>query len=126
MNLKHKMGLIISFIAILLLSSCVTLESLKKVPDEKLKYYSGYYAENMYRKEIVRRHPEWPEKTRQAILRGSVRIGMTKQQARAAWGEPYKVNRTVTQYGTHEQWVYGISSYSFLYFDDDILTSIQN
>jgi hypothetical protein len=112
---------------LLILSGCVTADSLRKIPEEKLKYYSGFYAENLYRQEIVNRHPEWPEKVKQAILKGSVSMNMTKQQARAAWGEPYKINRTVTQSGIHEQWVYNcVGALSFLYFENDILTSWQN
>jgi len=123
----NKKQLIVSLAMILsILSGCVTAESLKKLPDERLRYSSGFYAENLYRREVVGRHPDWQERTKQAILSGNVFIGMTKEQARASWGEAYKVNRTLTQYGVHEQWVYGIYSYSFLYFDDDILTSIQN
>lgn len=54
-----------------------------------------------------------------------VRIGMTQQQVLDSnWGRPNKINKTVTKYGTHEQWVYGGNNY--LYFDNGILTSIQN
>lgn len=54
-----------------------------------------------------------------------VRIGMTKDEVLgSSWGNPEDINKTTTQYGTHEQWVYGTRSY--LYFDDGILTSIQN
>ena len=114
-------------VILLILSGCVTVESLRKLPEERLKYYSGFYAENLYRQEIINRHPEWSEKIKQAILKGSVSMGMTKQQAKAAWGEPYKINRTVTQSGIHEQWVYNqVGALSFLYFDNDILTSWQN
>jgi hypothetical protein len=108
----------------LILSGCVSAEILKRFPDKDLKFNSYSYGINLYRQEIVRRHPDWPERTKQAILKGSVLTGMTEEQARASWGETSKVNRTTTQYGVHEQWVYGLSSY--LYFDDGILTSIQN
>lgn len=50
---------------------------------------------------------------------------MTKQDVLdSSWGAPKKINTTTTQYGVHEQWVYGGGNY--LYFDDGILTSIQN
>ena len=52
-------------------------------------------------------------------------IGMTKEEARkSTWGEPQKINTTTTRYGVHEQWVY--SGNRYLYFDNGILTSIQN
>lgn len=110
----------------LILSGCVTAESLKKLPDEKLRHYDNYglhYEGKLYRREIVSRHPDWSEETKQAILSRKVFVGMTKEQARASWGEAYKVNKTITRWGVHEQWVYGSS---YLYFDNDILTSIQN
>lgn len=52
-------------------------------------------------------------------------IGMTPQQVinDTNWGKPKSINRTTTAAGTSEQWVYGIGTY--LYFDNDRLTSIQ-
>ena len=53
-----------------------------------------------------------------------VSIGMTKEDVLASsWGRPQKVNSTTTARGTSEQWVYGGG---YLYFDGNILTSIQN
>lgn len=53
------------------------------------------------------------------------KIGMTKSQVEnSTWGKPNKINKTTTKYGIHEQWVY--SNYKYLYFDDGILTSIQD
>lgn len=57
--------------------------------------------------------------------KGGVYIGMTKQQVLASnWGRPSDVNRTTGSFGTHEQWVYGGSNY--LYFENGVLTAIQN
>ncbi len=58
------------------------------------------------------------------VNEGKVQIGMSTKMCRAAWGAPDDINRTVTKYGTSEQWVYGIGSY--LYFEDGKLTAIQN
>lgn len=127
MNSKKYNNIAIIIICFTIISGCATVESLKKVPDEKLKYNAGFYAENLYRQEFVRRHPEWADEIKQSILKGSARIGMTKDQARAAWGEPTKINRTVTQSGVFEQWVYNmVGKLSFLYFDNNKLTGIQN
>ena len=53
-----------------------------------------------------------------------VRIGMSKQEALdSLWGKPQKINRTINARGVREQWVYGNS---YLYFDEDTLTTIQN
>ena len=52
-------------------------------------------------------------------------LGMTKAEVEMSlWGKPKKVNRTVNQNGTTEQWVYGNSQY--LNFTDGILTSFQD
>jgi hypothetical protein len=52
-------------------------------------------------------------------------IGMTKDAVlKSSWGKPQKINTTTNSYGTREQWVYGNRNY--LYFENDILVSIQN
>ncbi len=64
----------------------------------------------------------WPKQANR-ILSGQIEIGWTKEMVRAAWGLPDHVNKTVTRFGTSEQWVYGTCRYA--YFDDGILTTIQ-
>ncbi len=63
-----------------------------------------------------------------AIDRNRVTIGMTPCAARAAWGAPRDINRTTTAYGVREQWVFRASSYdsNYLYFQDGLVTSIQD
>ena len=56
------------------------------------------------------------------ILQGKVKIGMTKEMCKLAWGEPKKINETITSGKKTEQWVY---SDIYLYFDNGILTAIQ-
>jgi len=59
----------------------------------------------------------------EAKIKG-VKVGMTQQEClNSSWGEPEKVNKTTTAYGTKEQWVY---DGNYLYFEDGILTTIQN
>lgn len=54
-----------------------------------------------------------------------VHIGMSREQvAGSNWGRPQHVNTTRTRYGVREQWVYGGRNY--LYFEDGVLTTIQN
>ena len=61
-----------------------------------------------------------------------VSIGMTAEECRLALGQPSEVNRTLT--GNHEsvQWVYRRYSMGYhlrdryLYFDDGVLTSVQD
>lgn len=58
------------------------------------------------------------------IIKGSVRIGMSATAAACSWGRPEDINRSVYSFGVHEQWVYGGGNY--LYFEDNVLTAIQN
>lgn len=52
-------------------------------------------------------------------------IGMTKNEVlNSTWGEPEDINRTTTRYGTSEQWCYNGNKY--IYFEDGIVTSIQD
>lgn len=59
----------------------------------------------------------------QAIAERRVLVGMTANQAREAWGNPTRVNRTEHAYGSNEQWVYGTSRY--VYLSNDAVTSVQ-
>lgn len=69
---------------------------------------------------IISRNTEIPI----AYKKSEPTIGMTKSEVEnSTWGNPNKINKTTTQYGVHEQWVY--SGNRYLYFDDGILTSIQ-
>lgn len=57
--------------------------------------------------------------------REGVVIGMSAQDVLdSSWGRPESVNRTTTTRGTREQWVYGGRNY--LYFENGVLTTIQN
>lgn len=58
------------------------------------------------------------------ILQKKVKIGMTSEMCVEAWGKPNDINRTTGSWGTHEQWVYDNDCY--LYFENGILTTIQN
>ena len=64
------------------------------------------------------------EEKKEARKKG-VNVGMTKAQALASsWGKPQSINTTTSAYGNREQWVYGGRSY--LYFENGILTTVQN
>lgn len=56
------------------------------------------------------------------ILRGKVKLGMTKEMCLLSWGEPKSKNETITSRNHSEQWVY---ENNYLYFDKGILTAIQ-
>lgn len=51
-------------------------------------------------------------------------IGMTKEEVLySTWGKPKDINKTTTADTVSEQWVY--SDYKYLYFENGILTTIQ-
>lgn len=53
----------------------------------------------------------------------SIRINMSKEDVRKILGEPSSVNKTVTEFGATEQWVY--PELIYLYFDDGVLKGWQ-
>lgn len=56
--------------------------------------------------------------------KSGVRIGMTQDEVLgSSWGKPRKINRTSGVNYENEQWVYGGG---YLYFQNGILTTIQN
>ena len=79
----------------------------RKRSNKLKKKYISKYGERIYTK----------------LKNGYYWIGMDKEMAKISLGEPNDINRTVTNYGVNEQWVYdGI----YLYFEDDVLTSFQD
>ena len=68
--------------------------------------------------------PSWDEDLIQIIKDQKIKIGMTSKQVMLSWGKPEDINRTVTTYGTSEQWVYGMGTY--VYFENGTCTSYQN
>lgn len=58
------------------------------------------------------------------IMNEKIWIGMNQAMAIESIGRPYDINKTVTSYGTREQWVYSGSKY--LYFVNGELTSWQD
>jgi hypothetical protein len=75
---------------------------------------------------LLASHGDWGESIIAAVACRRVQIGMTREQARAAWGAPSHINRTTYSFGVHEQWVYGEYGSGYLYFEDGLLTSVQN
>ncbi|MBS0646967.1 MAG: hypothetical protein JSR97_10325 [Verrucomicrobia bacterium] len=64
------------------------------------------------------------QKTGNLIADGKVLIGMNQEMCKLAWGVPIDINRTIIKGLTREQWVYGWGTY--LYFDNGVLSAIQN
>ena len=51
-------------------------------------------------------------------------LGMTHEEVeKSTWGKPEDINKTTYAWGTTEQWCY--SNYRYIYFDNGIVTAIQ-
>jgi hypothetical protein len=72
---------------------------------------------------IWQKHKEWGRETCETIAKRQTIVGMTAEQVRLAWGKPDHVNSTITGNHRSEQWVYGSNQY--VYFEDGIMTSLQ-
>lgn len=92
------------------------IDEIAKIDDKRTEEQDSRHRENI-EKELAKREKEQQEAK-------TIRIGMTTDEVRSRWGEPNDINRTITAHGTREQWVYGGGNY--LYFEDGILTAIQN
>ena len=132
-NLKRYVFLF----ALLCLAGCATLS-----PEQKKELAHGMSETDLHehlsssetslegaaiiRNEIVSRHPEWKNETKQSILDRKVLIGMTKDQVLAAWGSPDRVSQDVFESGATDYWVYehGDTAEQSLYFINDKLKSI--
>lgn len=67
---------------------------------------------------------EEPQIQEQKKILDEPKIGMTPEEIEnSTWGFPNDINKTTTEYGVHEQWVYGNGKY--IYFDDGKVTAIQ-
>jgi hypothetical protein len=83
------------------------INSTLKLADEKAKYYLKQFN---------------PEKYYESLP--DIQIGMTTEEVlNSKWGKPIDINRTTTANGVSEQWVY--PNFKYLYFEDGILTTIQ-
>ncbi|WP_042346087.1 hypothetical protein [Bacillus massiliigorillae] len=118
-------------------------KSIDSIPDDLKEKLKGIYNDSLSRKqEKDEEEIKQSELRRQADTQTEsfrrkrdmnervsnpqpVRLGMTKDEVlRYGWGRPNDINRTITEYGIDEQWVY--SNYKYLYFENGVLTSIQD
>lgn len=72
--------------------------------------------------QIKHQHAAWSNAMCNVVAEKKIRVGMTTEQARASWGEPERINETVTANNRREQWIYGRQ---YIYFNNGILTSYQ-
>ena len=92
---------------------------------EEWETKKGYTLEK--RKTLRIEHLEsygWDEPTITRVMEGYIYIGDTPEVVLEAWGRPEDINRTITAYGTSEQWIYGLGWY--VYFENGKVTAIQD
>jgi len=75
-------------------------------------------------------HPKTPKEWRPRIGDSSEAVAKANRWANRVdnypWGGVYQINKTTTPHGVHEQWVFGSGTdRAYLYFDNGILTAIQ-
>ena len=63
-------------------------------------------ARHQRRIDYIKTHPDLGPKTKEAIHRGKVLIGMTADQAKASWGAPDRKHTTVDAIKNKERWSY--------------------
>ena len=68
---------------------------------------------------------EYGDEITAKIILGEVQIGMTSSACWLAWGSADRENKSTYSWGTTEQWVYRDKG-AYLYFENDILTAIQD
>lgn len=62
------------------------------------------------------------------LIKGNVKIGMSKDDVIWSWGKPTKINDSYVAGHVNEQWVYDRGNFrsQYLYFEDGLLKSWQN
>ncbi len=73
---------------------------------------------------VYNSHVGWSRDICAIIAEHKVRIGMTDEQAIAAWGRPESINDTTTPNGTLSQWVYSDHS-AYLYLVNGVVVGSQ-
>jgi len=76
----------------------------------------------------IEKNSHLKNKYKEGLIQEKIWFGMSDEKAELILGEPNNINRTVTRFGTREQWVYGTSPGDrvYLYFENGELTSYQN
>lgn len=94
-----------------------------KAQEQKAKIENAPLTEKG--KKIKTKHPDWTNEICNTVADKKIYAGMTADQVKAAWGKPYKINSTITGNIEHEQWVMHEYGNDYVYFDNGIMTSLQ-
>ena len=76
-------------------------------------------------KKIKTKYPGWNNYICNTVAEKKIYVGMTTDQVRAAWGRPYKINSSSYKNSEHEQWVMSESGSTYVYFENGIMTALQ-
>jgi len=99
--------------------------ALKETPEAKRARIEKLERERLAAAEAVIRRPTAASQLPAQSVSADPTIGMTAHEAMTStWGQPETKNRTVTKYGSREQWVYGEGRY--LYLEDGRVTAISS
>ena len=94
-----------------------TIKLPKEVTDDSLRLIE----KQKFVKDIFKKYGK---KWGKLVSEKKIMIGMTKEMVLDSWGKPKDINRTVGEWGVHEQWIYSLDTY--LYFENGKLTSWQD
>lgn len=90
----------------------------------KMKYENGKLIYKPNLSDIVLNKESDNTQPKDIVAIKEPTIGMTKTEVEnSTWGKPKDINKTTTKYGTREQWVY--KGYKYIYFENGVVTSIQ-
>ena len=121
-----KKTVVLGLVLILASYGCATAKKIKSLPEDEL-YFSTSVSEDkkqMLRGEIVNRHPEWTEDTRQLVLKGEIAPGMTIDQVRSSYGKPLEILQTTKgEPADVSLWVY---KDEYLTFKNDQLAGAED
>lgn len=92
----------------------------KELQEQKLKQ-EQQAEEERDREQLINK---FGQHNGELIAEGKVKIGMTPEMCRLAWGEPWDIEKTTTAAGTKEHWFY---SWKYnLYFENGVLVKIEH
>ena len=103
-------------------SSNKSIQTSNSIIKEEFNNGINRLLNDMYQKCPNESHPiitHWEQ-----IKSETVKKGMTSDECILSWGKPTDKNRTIGSWGVDEQWIYPNDNY--LYFENGILTTIQN
>ncbi len=132
-----KRFLLVNILFAGILAGCSTVTG--PITGTKYSNYHYYpkFPPQYYREVYVSEHPALSQDLKDHILNGELMIGMTKEEALVIVAFPSEpiINRTVTQNGVSEQYVFRFLKTGtlldstkdgfYLYFDNDKLTAWQ-